>query len=192
MTKDRFGVPGYLADGTLPDDFYALLGRIIVVEASIERLVTLLHQRATSSPVNRYIAHDNRSLINQTKTAVESLQTTLSAAGGNKPVEAVLLLVMDFLNQAHDTLENRNAYVHSTWLSDAYNPGSFVGLRYPTKDPNKGRPPGQVTPTLVQHHARRLADLESDLAVLIEVDASGRRAYELWESTGIRLIEVAK
>jgi len=188
MTKDRFGIPAYLTDGALPDDFYSLLGRIIAVEASIERLVASLHQMATAAATITYVAKDNRSLIEDTRAATATLQRGLEQAGGDEGVGAVLAGVHAFLDRAGSLLGNRNAYVHSAWFLDKTHPGGFMGLRFPTKDPNKGKDGQAVTTTILQHPARSLTDLKSDLSDLIDVDASGREAIASWNTNGVRIV----
>lgn len=188
-TMDESRDPTSLAQSGLSEDFYALMGRVVVVHGWIERWVTLLYQRMTGASAYTYVSQDTRSLIDETQRAIKPALDGLKRLDTDAPQRKALTQAIDFIVRLSELLENRNSYVHSAWLSDDFHPGCFIGLRYPVKDPNKGKAPSETSLTLRQHPARTLDDLRSDLADIMEVEALGRAAVMAWDALEIRFVQ---
>lgn len=102
MSTDTYGVPDGLF-GQVPEEFYALVGRIVIIASLIENhLLELVWALDQAQPQNFHAGKQGSELI---KTARRELRSWPSLeADGN-----------DLLNRVFDDLGNRHDLAHSMW-----------------------------------------------------------------------------
>jgi len=109
METDRFGIP-VNTSGPVPEDFYALIGRITVLAALLEDRLHLCVCRWTLRPdpqPEEYLAGESATrLIRELRSVIQGFPDDLQPAA------------TDLLDRCDEAARRRNAVVHSLWPHD--------------------------------------------------------------------------
>lgn len=146
VTVDDYGVPSNLI-GTHADDFFALLGRIVALSASLENRVLVIYQSLVGAAQNEYTTVPVGKLLKRCHKELHRLD--------GHPGDRQLLEV--FLSKAETVIERRNDYVHNLW--PAQPGGRLFGWRPP-------RAKGAQEAITVE---ATLPEMRNDLASLVEL-----------------------
>lgn len=101
---DRFGVPDNMF-GPMPEDFYAAVGRVVLIAALLDVKLADLLNTLDRVPQTTHAGKHGAELV---KSALKSLESTHPAL--RDPGEAVLV-------EARDALDRRNDVVHNVWTA---------------------------------------------------------------------------
>lgn len=146
VTVDDYGVPSNLM-GTHHEDFFALLGRIVALSASLENHVLVLYQSLVGAAQNEYTNVPVGKLLDR---CFKELHRLDGRPGDHQLVEI-------FLSNAEAIIERRNHYVHNLW--PAQPGGRLFGWRPP-------REKGAQEAITVE---ATLPEMRSDLASLVDL-----------------------
>lgn len=103
-TPDAFGVPGNMC-GDVPEDFYAVVGRIVMVSAVLElKLLNLAQGLDRKNPQSAYAGKPAGRLITSTRKLLDTPGMENFRDDGNA-----------LLSRVAAALEDRNAVVHNAW-----------------------------------------------------------------------------
>jgi hypothetical protein len=146
VTVDEYGVPSNLM-GTHHKDFFALLGRIVALSASLENHVLVIYQSLVGAAQNEYTNVPIGKLLERCRKELHRL--------GSRPGDRELVEM--FLSKAEAIIKRRNHYVHNLW--PAQPGGRLFGWRPP-------RAKGAHEAITVE---ATLSEMRSDLASLVDV-----------------------
>ena len=118
VSVDEYGVPSNLM-GTHHEDFFALLGRIVALSASLENHVLVIYQSLVGAAQSEYTNLPVGRLLANCRTELQRLD---SRPSDRERVEM-------FLSEAEAIIERRNHYVHNLW--PAQPGGRLFGWRPP-------------------------------------------------------------
>lgn len=146
VTVDDYGVPSNLM-GVHHEDFFSLLGRIVVLSAVLENHVLVVYQSLVRAAQNEHTSLPVRNLLERCRKELHRLD---GCPNDHQLVET-------FLKEAEAMIERRNHYVHNLW--PAQPGGRLFGWRPPR---NKGSQDAiTVDATLVE--------MRGDLASLVDL-----------------------
>jgi hypothetical protein len=146
VTVDDYGVPSNLM-GTHHEDFFALLGRIVALSASLENRVLVIYQSLVRAGQNEYTNVPVGKLLERCRKELRRLD--------GRPSDRQLVEI--FLSKAEAIIQSRNHYVHNLW--PAQPGGRLFGWRPP-------RVKGAQEAITVE---ATLPDMRSDLASLVDL-----------------------
>jgi hypothetical protein len=146
VTMDDYGVPSNLM-GTHHEDFFALLGRVVALSASLENHVLVIYQSLAGAAQNEHTNLSVGKLLARCRKEHHRLE--------GRPSD--LQLVEIFLSKAEAIIERRNHYVHNPW--PAQPGGRLFGWRPP-------REKGAQEAITVE---ATLPEMRSDLASLVDL-----------------------
>jgi hypothetical protein len=146
VTVDDYGVPSNLM-GTHHEDFFALLGRVVALSASLENHVLVIYQSLVGAAQNHHTNVPVGNLLARCRKELHRLE--------GRPNDRQLVEI--FLSKAETTIERRNHYVHNLW--PAQPGGRLFGWRPP-------REKGAQEAITVE---ATLPEMRRDLASLVEL-----------------------
>jgi hypothetical protein len=146
VTVDEYGVPSNLM-GPHHEDFFALLGRIVALSASLENHVLVIYQSLVGAAQNDHTNVPAGKLLERCRKELHRL--------GGRPSDCELLEM--FLSKAEAIIERRNHYVHNLW--PAQPGGRLFGWRPP-------RAKGAQEAITIE---ATLSEMRSDLASLVDL-----------------------
>lgn len=150
--RDRFGVPESMF-GPVPDDFYAVVGRIVLVATLVEDRTLTVLWALDDAPQD---THAGRS-ASEIRREITGRVSNHAAVLGNDLVNDLTSLLAD-LSEAS---ERRNAVVHSLWP----NPSDELAQGWRSvRQPRGAEPRSEISWTLTS-----LDGLRKDLTELIEL-----------------------
>jgi hypothetical protein len=143
---DDYGVPSNLM-GTHHKDFFALLGRIVALSASLENHVLVIYQSLVGAAQNECTNVPVGKLLERCRKELHRLE--------GRPSDRQLVEI--FLSKAEAIIERRNHYVHNLW--PAQPGGRLFGWRPP-------REKGAQEAITVE---ATLPEMHNDLASLVDL-----------------------
>jgi hypothetical protein len=143
---DDYGVPSNLM-GTHHKDFFALLGRIVALSASLENHVLVIYQSLVGAAQNEHTNVPVGQLLERCRKELHRLE--------GRPTDRQLVEI--FLSKAEAIIERRNHYVHNLW--PAQPGGRLFGWRPP-------REKGAQEAITVE---ATLPEMHNDLASLVDL-----------------------
>ena len=103
--KDRYGVPSNMF-GVVPDDFYAIVGRVIMLATQVEyRVLALLWALDRQQPQDVHAGKPARELLKECRSRLHGHDQAIRDAGRG------------LLTRVQAALDERHAVAHSLWPS---------------------------------------------------------------------------
>ncbi|MGH3498832.1 MAG: hypothetical protein ACRDP1_15330 [Nocardioidaceae bacterium] len=182
---DAFGLPLRATDGDLGDDFFGLLGRIVVLFSANERLVALLDAFLQNQQLPDFNDGRARPVVDVLATCEELLRGDGEQGKRGASRADLLTDTFQFLTAVSRSTDSRNGYIHSSWLvddrresADAFERApEFLALRVGAQ---------KKSPGLIHHSPQNLDELRAGLLELAATTALGYAALDQWhERLGI-------